>query len=365
VDNILYGTTRGSADGAVFQVTTDSTLFGDLYVFSGSDGAFPDGPLSFSTDPLFATVTLYGTTRSGGLGLGTLFSLGTDGRFTTLVNFTGANDGATPSGVLLWSNTLFGTTRLGGLLGRGVVYSLNTDGTEFTVLHNFGGVTNTDGSYSNPGLVLSGNSLYGTASSGGASGQGTVFKINIDGTGFGVLHTFTATTAGNGEGSTPNGELVLSGAALYGTTQIGGFSGQGTVFRVNIDGSGFATLYNFTGGIDGAIPNGGLVISNNVLYGTTHGGGGLGYGTVFSLSFSPPVPIQPPLAIKRSQSSVILGWPTSLYGFSFAGYFLEATADLASPAVWNPVSPLPVVINGRYTVTNPISGPQQFFRLRQ
>jgi hypothetical protein len=38
----------------------------------------------------------------------------------------------------------------------------------------------------------------------------------------------------------------------------------------------------------------------------------------------------------------------------------------AFPApVWTTNSPAPVVVNGQNTVTNPISGAQQFFRLSQ
>src|SRR6266568_4754674 len=93
------------------------------------------------------------------------------------------------------------------------------------------------------GLILSGNTLYGTASGGGSSGVGTVFAINTDGTGFTTLHSF----AGRGDGANPLAGLILSNNVLYGTAAGGGSSGNGTVFKVSTDGTGFTNLYSFTG----------------------------------------------------------------------------------------------------------------------
>ena len=110
------------------------------------------------------------------------------------------------------------------------------------------------------GLIQSGNALYGTAYSGGSSGQGTVFTVNTNGSSFRVLRdSFAATdtsTLTNIDGANPHAGLVLSGNTLYGTAQNGGSSGDGTLFKLNSDGTGFTTLYNFTGGSDGANPNG-------------------------------------------------------------------------------------------------------------
>jgi len=61
---------------------------------------------------------------------------------------------------------------------------------------------------------------------------------------------------------------------------------------------------------------------------------------------------------------VILTWPTDYNGFSYAGYTLQSTTNLGSSAVWTPVSSSPVVIGGQNVVVNPMSGAQQFFRLR-
>src|SRR5882762_4166107 len=157
----------------------------------------------------------------------------------------------------------------------------------FTTLYRF---TDLDTNYFNSdgagphGLFLSSNTLYGTASGGGSSGNGTVFAVNTDGSGFTNLYGFT----GGNDGGAPTAGLILSGNTLYGTTTAGGGSGNGTVFAVNTDGSGFANLYRFTGGNDGGAPNAGLILSGNTLYGTAAGGGGSGNGTVFSQILTPP-----------------------------------------------------------------------------
>ena len=242
----------------------------------------------------------------------------------------------------------------------GTVFAINTDGTSFTNLHSFSATsgpfgTNSDGVQPYGGVILSGNTLYGTTTSGGTSGNGTVFKINTDGTGFTNLHSFTNVS----DGLVPSGGLILSGNTLYGTTRFGGSLGYGTIFKVNIDGTGSTNLYSFTGGDDGRNPSAGLILSGNTLYGTTSAGGSSRNGTVFSLSFTPQLTIIP------SGADVVLTWPINNAGFDYSGFNLQSTTNLVPSAVWTTVSPMPVVVNGQYTVTNPISGTQQFYRLSQ
>src|SRR5262249_35390370 len=156
------------------------------------------------------------------------------------------------------------------------------DGSGFRTVYSFAG--SADGAHPSGALILSGNSLYGLTSSGGTSGNGTVFKVNVDGTGFLSLHSFASTSGPlytNAGGAQPSG-LVLSGSALYGTAMKGGTGGSGTVFKLNTDGSSFSVLHNFTAaysGIsggntnnDGFQPNG-LLSAGNALYGTARVGG--------------------------------------------------------------------------------------------
>src|SRR5205823_605761 len=174
----------------------------------------------------------------------------------------------------LSGNTLYGTTQNGGSSNRGTVFALTTDGTGFTNLHSF---TGSDGAYPQAGLILSNNTLYGTAPYGGSSANGTVFAVHTDGTGFTNLHSFTHGAYGNG----PYAGLILSGNTLYGTAVGDGSSGNGTVFAVNTDGTGFTNLHSFTAvsgpypytNSDGAYPRAGLILSGSTLYGTAAEGG--------------------------------------------------------------------------------------------
>jgi uncharacterized repeat protein (TIGR03803 family) len=188
--------------------------------------------------------------------------------------------------------------------------------------------TNGDGSGEKSSLILSGNTLYGTTQSGGSSGNGTVFAVHTDGTGFTNLHTFSAlvrmTTSPflytNGDGALPQGSLVLSGNKLYGTTFQGGNSldnsstAGGTVFALNTDGTSFANLHNF-GTSTGNSPHAGLVLSGSTLYGTASAGGSLASqksGTLFAINpdgtsfatlhtFTPSRPMmRPDSAMRRS-----------------------------------------------------------------
>jgi len=124
--------------------------------------------------------------------------------------------------------------------------------------------------------------LYGTSEIGGAFGFGTVFEVSKTG-GESVLYSFTATA---GDGAYPIGGLVLDGhGSLFGTTFEGGAYGYGTVFKVDSAGTE-SVLYNFTGtNGDGAYPGAGLLRdAAGTLYGTTtEGGGSPDSGIVFKL----------------------------------------------------------------------------------
>ena len=221
---------------------------------------------------------------------GTVYSINTDGTaFTGLHNFTYTRDGGYPAaGMILSGSTLYGTADDGGSTGYGTVFSLSTNGTGFTNLHSFS--YSTDGGFPETRLVLSGSTLYGTAEEGGRSGYGTVFAVSTAGTGFTNLHSFTAihtNSAGsytNSDGAYPFGGLAASGNTVYGTAYEGGSSGYGTLFTVNADGTGFAILHNFSYSSDGGYPEGELFLSGNTLYGTTDNGGSSGGGTVFAIN---------------------------------------------------------------------------------
>jgi uncharacterized repeat protein (TIGR03803 family) len=257
--------------------------FGVDYAFKGgTDGAGPAAALI--QDP---AGNLYGTTSQGGntgcapsVGCGTVFKVDARHREKVLHVFAGSPDGATPYGRLVVdeSGNLYGTTSAGGDTGCGgagcgTVFKIDSSGTE-TVLYSFTG--SPDGANPYAGLVMDGaGDLYGTTENGGASNAGTVFKIDAIGNET-ALYSFAGGLMG--DGADPKAGLTLdSDGNLYGTTYSGGSgsggSGFGTVFE--LDTSGAETiLYNFTGGADGGNPFGGVIRDvKGVLYGTTENGG--------------------------------------------------------------------------------------------
>jgi uncharacterized repeat protein (TIGR03803 family) len=193
--------------------------------------------------------------------------------FNTLYSFPQGLTGNPQSLLLLSSNTLFGTTQ-NGYEGDGLVFGVNTDGSGFTNLYNLTG-------HAFPfdeGLVLSGRTLYGTTYDGGSNGLGEVFSVNTDGSGFTNLYSFSGS-----DGWFPGAGLLLSGSTLYGTTIYAGTGNYGNVFAVNKNGSGFMNVHTFNGS-DGSNPYGPLVLSGSTLYGTTANGGSAAQGTVFAVN---------------------------------------------------------------------------------
>ena len=229
-----------------------SATYTKLHDFTGTSG---DGsnPADFQSLMTVSNNVIYGATNSGGGDdRGTIYKVNTDGSgYTILHSFSSSgSDGRHPEGgILVIGSTLYGTTSYGGVNDQGTIYKINTDGSGYAVLYNFSAVGN---SGANPGdtLVNSGSVLYGMTGWYGANDGGTIYKINTDGTGFTVLHEFyTADDAlaypywGN--------SLTISGSTLYGATYYGGFDNSGTVFKLNTDGTGYTVIHEFDRATDG------------------------------------------------------------------------------------------------------------------
>jgi uncharacterized repeat protein (TIGR03803 family) len=276
-DGALYGTTSQGGlggGGTVFRVEEDGSGFATIHAFAGPDGARSAAGLLKGADG-----ALYGTTLDGGPhNLGTVFRLNEDGSaFATVHSFAGTN-GSLPNTSLIkgGDDALYGTTVSGGTGGNGTVFKVSENGTGFLSLHSFAGP---DGAQPYSALVRgSDGSLYGTTYVGGASNRGTLFKINEDGSGFVTIHSL------DGDGAHPvAGLLEGDGGALYGTTTLGGASNYGVVFRIERDGSGFASIHSFDA-TNGAAPFAGLMKGGDgALYGTTSQGGSSGNGVIYKI----------------------------------------------------------------------------------
>ncbi len=367
--NKLYGTvgrgTNGGGYGSVFSLDTNGSNFTLIYTFnSNATGALgePNAGLLLSGE------TLYGAAYQGGISnAGSIFSVDTNGSFNLLHLFDPGTEGANPLGTLvLSSGMLYGTTRNGGTNGLyGTVFSMGTDGNNFKVLHTFSGAPTLDGRNPNAGLILSGNTLYGTTGFGGTSGGGTVFSISTDGSSYTVIHSFNSPV---GEGKIPEAALALQGGMLYGTTLGGSSSLSGTVFSVNTNGSSFSILHTFSVAAatygytnsDGAQPYGSLAIAGDVLYGTTSAGGPTGMGTVFRLIVAPEI-----TNLHLDGANLVL---KAINGVAGCTYTVLTSTDLISPLYkWTPITTNYLSVGGDFTITannavNANSG-QRFYSL--
>jgi uncharacterized repeat protein (TIGR03803 family) len=226
----------------------------------------------------------YGTTSFGGANsLGSVFKVTPTGTLTTLYSFRGV-DGSFPHAHNLVQGVdgnLYGTTSSGGPGGNGTVFRITPEGI-LAMLHSFNGV---DGSFPNANLVqgTDGN-FYGTTVFGGdrsinVNGRGTVFSITPTGA-LRTLHSFSAW----GDGANPGTGLVQgTDGSFYGTTTQGGTGGSGTVFKITPSGA-LTTLLSFAGR-EGSDPYAGLLQgADGNFYGTTTRGGTGGSGTVFKIT---------------------------------------------------------------------------------
>ena len=272
-----------SGCGTVFKLSPQGKET-TLHVFTGDDGAFPIAELTADS-----AGNLYGTTYNGGAYVaGTVFKVTPKGKTTVLYSFAGGGDGANPFAGLVAddSGNFYGTTTSGGTYGNGTVFKITPRGKE-TVVYSFAG--GSDGVYPIGTLLrdTAGN-LYGTATNGG---------IDCDGSGFGCGIVFKLTPRGKetvlyrfeggDHGADPAAGLVMDQAGtLYGTTNNGGSDCDcGTVFKLTPTGKQTA-LHVFTGGSDGGNAKSRLVMdATGNLYGTAvSGGGDCGCGVVFRMT---------------------------------------------------------------------------------
>lgn len=286
-DNFLFalpsaGGTEGA--GTLLRLQPNGKRFSLLHKFDAADARPVQQVVVHPSKAL-----LLGVTEAGGDNdAGTIFSVRPDGDdFTVLASF-GGNGGKTPLGAPVLSQNgkyLYGTTSQGGQYDGGTLWRINTNGTSFAVLHDFGR-RSSDGSTPMGGLALSkdGKTLYGTTFDGGSKDLGTIFSIRTDGSRFATLHEFTG---GDKDGASPQGAAIFvsyRSEQLFGTTPAGGANDQGVVYRVRSDGTGFKVLHRF-GKSTGSVPTGAVAqgFDGLTLYGTTSNGGDHNGGVLFQL----------------------------------------------------------------------------------
>ena len=367
-NGVLWGTTynggAGSLNfGTVFTVTTNGVLT-TMASFGKTNGSFPAAGLTWGSNGCF-----YGTTEQGGrfdYDFGTVFKVDTNGLVTTLFTMQGPNGGYPDSGVVLNTDgNFYGTTTYGGVYNYyGSFFGMTPGGAE-TTLVSFN--NNSNGYYPSSTLILVGGRFYGANYYAGANGSGTVFCMsnNPPSAAWKLewVYSFPATVS-NGKGVFTNdmgagcsADLLDGGDGyLYGVTRNGGINGNGAFFRLTTNGLATA-LYSFPAtasnqygtytNANGANPTGGLVRGGDGgFYGITWKGGPAGQGTVFKLTL-PPSSIS--LEIQSVGNQVVLTWSDPAYALQSA------------PACTGTFTNIP---DATSPYTNPVSGDQQFFRLK-
>lgn len=278
-DGNFYGTCYSYGtygNGTIFKITTAGVYTVLRHLSSGNDGGYPYGGLYQNTDGV-----LYGLNRTGGSGgSGTAYKITTAGAYTVLHSFTGATEGNTPNGSFVKGNdgNLYAMLSAGGSHGAGTAIKMTTAGA-VTTLVNFNGAA--QGNAPMESLVKGRDSAYyGTASSGGAYGYGTIFKI-CGGTTT-VLKSFNKSV----DGGIPLGSLIqATDGNFYGMTSEGGTNGgYGTIFKITPAGV-YTVIRHLTSSTDGGSPNGSLIqATDGFLYGMARNGGTNAGGTIFKIS---------------------------------------------------------------------------------
>jgi uncharacterized repeat protein (TIGR03803 family) len=352
-DGNLYGTVAGNfftSFGGVFQVGLDGTA-DTLYTFAGgTDGAMPMYGVIQGIDGNMYGVT-YGNVLAGSAG--TIFRVSpSDKSFVNLSSFTGLEGQYYGTGGLVSdaSGNLYGTTLYNAIYETDdiheAVFKINSSG-DFSM---FAELPSTSGSYSVAPLIQgSDGNFYGTTQLDGASGIGTVIQITTTGT-VNVLHTF----AGTGDGGQPGGALVEGpDGYFYGTTDgdaslTAENGANGTFFRITPAGV-LTTLHVFSGTTDGAYPNGIYLASDGNFYGTTMSGGANSQGVFYRINSSGTITAlynfgASAVDAQSTQARVIQASDGNIYGTAVSGGENSSGAVFKiafSPALAAPVQVTP------------------------
>jgi uncharacterized repeat protein (TIGR03803 family) len=325
-DDNFYGVTAASGlfgKGSIFQITSAgaATTLSELSTNGGPNSPInPRAPLLQAENGDFYGVTVNGGTEN----LGTIFKINSTGALTFLAEFTGMdsfNPGASPRAALIQTgpDDFYGVASQGGTFDAGTIFHMTANGALTTLVEFTRDGESNRGASPDSSLVLGSDmNLHGTTARGGAHGFGTVFTMSPEG----VLTTqveFADDPAGI-KGAHPEAPLIqASDGNYYGTTATGGATGDGTIFRVTPAGE-FATLVEFTGRRGknkGTRPTGALFqASDGNLYGTTGFGGASNYGTAFRMTLGGQLTTVAELTYKDGaypETGFVLGSDGNLY----------------------------------------------------
>ncbi|MFO1513743.1 MAG: choice-of-anchor tandem repeat GloVer-containing protein [Verrucomicrobiota bacterium] len=352
--NSLSGGTNNSR-GALFQLSRDGQGLTRLHDFGATgDGYFVNAALTKATNGYFYGVTTLGSA---------LFRVLPDGSDYSVLKLL-SSGALNPTQPLLQGSdgNLYGTTYFSYLAGttnatNGCIFRIDQDGGNYTVLKFFSDRLTTGANPKSPLLEGSDGMLYGTTYSGGTTNEaGSVFRINKDGSGFEQLHAFVGV---QGDARHPCGRIVeAADGFLYGSSERGGVNDQGALFKLDKNGGGYAVLASFDSST-GAIPRGGVALGpNEALYGTTDQGGDSGAGTIFR--FGTTLEYISQVAISNNQVYL------TCVGASGTNYVIERNSDLEIPWSWSPVQTTNAPSAGQFQIVDqPPVGARVFYRMKR
>lgn len=233
IDGLLYGMTMEGGtneDGVIFSIKTNGTDYEKIHNFDA--WITGNGPYA---DLIYDGAYLYGMTYGGGdYDKGAVFKIMPDGTNYTKLLDCYFDIGINPWGSLIMDSTyLYGMTYNGGENGFGVIFKIKTDGSDHEILHHF---DDDFGSHPEGTLLLYKSKLYGVTHWGGTTTDcsfacGVLFSLNTDGSNYSVLHHFNETT-----GSNPQGAVIAVPPILYGMTNQDGAHKVGTIYKFDLTG---------------------------------------------------------------------------------------------------------------------------------
>ncbi len=230
---------------ALTSLNVNAIIYTNLHNFAGQPAG---GRRPYYGTPITDGTKLYGMTYSGGVNDdGAIFKCDKDGgNFVLLHSFELAdvNNGDNPYGdPVLIGNKLYGMTGRGGLNDDGVIFSIDTDGNNYGLLHTFDQDDKNNGGRPRGSFLFVGNKLYGMTELGGTTNKGTIFEIETNGSNFSILHSFNQYDPNNGNRPYANHKLILAGNRLFGMTRYGGspsgLTGDGVIFGIDTNGNNF------------------------------------------------------------------------------------------------------------------------------
>jgi uncharacterized repeat protein (TIGR03803 family) len=341
-DGIGYGTTSGGGaygQGSIYSVVLATGAVKVLYSFKGgAGGSYPTGGLNLIGGVLYGTTSDFTTGTPTTFGTVFSYNPSTVG-FKTIHRFQVASGGIHPSGDMVeLGGKLYGVTSdadyrtcpSGGTCTYteipGSVFAIDPVSTAFSTVHVFGANTSNNGDGVSPvgGLSVSGTTLYGATSSGGANGsQGTIFQIDTKTGTESVIYSFPF----SGKLFYPNGRLAIVGNVLYGTADSGGANGCGAIFSINLAKPTPNLVHSFSTSKDGCGPQTGLTVLANstgtTLYGTT--------GTnIFSISTGGANETVYPLPSGSGEPSALTITGNGVYGTTTRGGPAASTTNFGS-----------------------------------